>query len=72
MCKKQKTAIFIQTSHLTHDGKGFCDNMRDSPDNLTIQTKLKIQPSKAAGFLILRLLIIFQAHRLYTIKGKIM
>lgn len=36
---------------------------------LTIQTKLKIQPSKAAGFLILRLLITFQAH---TIKGKIM
>jgi len=40
--------------------------------NLPIQTKLKIQPSKAAGILILSLLITFQAHRVYTIKGKIM
>ena len=40
--------------------------------NLTIQTKLKIQTSKAAGFLIFSLLITFQAHGVYTVKGKIM
>jgi len=32
MCEKQKAAIFILMSNLTHNGKGFCNKIRDSPD----------------------------------------